>query len=418
VTALAVDPSSRYFVTGSKDSNVLVWSLNSLLSLSGSDISNSLSLNASDPRAPIHTLSAHRGSITALATGHSHPNSNIAISASEDRTAIIWHYKKGVNLRTYLLGDVPRAIAIDAADRAFYTGYSDGSIQALEFYGDDSNSGPASNVANETGHAAPVQPPPHTRWRPPADTGPDNKRIAVGAVLSLAMSYDSTRLLSGHESGRIANWNVGRRQFLGDVCTLPGRVTNLAILPPTGFAKPKTRPFKVHAVTKPRVDLGNDAPLDKYVFTAELTGEVEDTKFSAFETPQKDGRAQFGAALAHVSFPEEMLWDGIRELDQFDPTLAPPATNTNSSPHVDIRSDPVGTQMDLDAGEEQDGFISLDVGDEAGAKEPSVEEQNEQLKKQIESLQRTQKESFKMMGELRKERAALVRELKDRGDGG
>jgi pre-rRNA-processing protein IPI3 len=418
VTAVAVDPASRYFVTGSKDSNVLVWSLNSILSLSGSDISNSLSLNVSDPRAPIHTLSAHRASITALATGHSHPNSNIAISASEDRTAIIWHYAKGVNLRTYLLGDIPRAIAIDAADRAFYTGYTDGSIQALEFYSDDSTSGPASHVLNEAGHVAPIQPLPHTRWRSPADTGSDSKRIGVGAVLSLAMSYDSTRLLSGHESGRIANWNVGRRQFLGDVCTLPGHVTNLVMLPPTGFANAKVRPFKVHTVTKPRVDLGTDAPLDKYVFTAELTGHVEDTKFNAFESPQKDGRSEFEDALAHVSFPEDMLWDGINELDQFDPARAHTATNAKAAAPIDLHSDPAGTQMDLDHGDEQDGFISLDVGDDAGAKEPSAEEQNEQLKKQVESLQRTQKESFRMMGELRKERAALVRELKDRGGGG
>jgi hypothetical protein len=186
------------------------------------------------------------------------------------------------------------------------------------------------------------------------------------------------------------------------------------MLLPTGFAIPNKRPFKVHAVTKPRIDLGNDAALEKYAFTAELTGEVKNITSSAHEQPHRDGRTRFEDALTHVSFPEELLWEGVRELETWNQPPTSNKSNGKATSSSTAQASVVDDSMQIDGAETGEGFISLDVEDASGPKELSLEEQNKQLKKQIESLQRTQKETFKQMGDLRKERAALAMELKDR----
>ncbi|KAK3067162.1 hypothetical protein LTS18_001275, partial [Coniosporium uncinatum] len=212
VTHLTISPSFTHLLSGSADSNIHVWSLPSLLSFS----------STREAKTPLQTLSHHRGPITALTLGHSSSTSaNIAVSASTDSTALIWDYRTGALRRIYLLPSTPLALAFDVLDRALFATYGDGSVQCIDFY--DRDSQPSTiNPLYDTDPAAsstPHQPPPSSKWPTHSQTN--------GPALSIALSYDSSLLLTGHESGRIVAWDVGRGAFRDVVATLPGPVTNL-----------------------------------------------------------------------------------------------------------------------------------------------------------------------------------------------
>jgi pre-rRNA-processing protein IPI3 len=390
LTALVVDPTSHFLLSGSADSNVIVWSIASLVALPKASFT---SFSSEDPRGPAHVLSNHRAAITGIATGHSHPISNIAVSVAEDKTAIVWQYSTGTALRTYLLGGIPRCVEMDAADRAFYTAYDDGSVQILDFYGtpeDVSESGPIT-----TSHGTPIQAPASSRWYLPTQTSSDKQQLNSEAALCLTLSFDASRLLSGHANGKIRTWNVGRGQFHADLCTLPGAVSNLSCLPPTGFTKKSVPKFRVSTVIKPRVDLGNDVDMEKYFFNTEFPSDLKSTSTNRVNDPL----LKFEEAFNHTSFPKHMLWEGIEELESW-----------KSGKSFNKASESNGTT----ALEGVEDYISLE--EEKTPRDMALEEQNNALKDQLQSLQNTQKESFKLLAKLRKENTALVREL-ERKDG-
>jgi pre-rRNA-processing protein IPI3 len=367
-----------------------VWSLSALLSFTNVDSSDQ-----ADPRAPIHTLSNHRGAITALACGHGHGAANIAVSTSADSTAIVWDYRKGIALRTYLLSGVPCTLALDAIDRGFYTAYDDGSIQLIDLY---RSTGTTNTLYDEAHSQTAVQP------------GDENKWIAaaqeLGSTLCLAMSWDGSRIISGHQSGKIAAWDPGKGRFLSILATQHGPVSNLCMLPPAGFPNATPPTFKVHTVVKPRFDLessgsgsGSMIP-GQYTFTAQFTSQLEAIHLSATEVPT-NAKSEFDVALTHPSFPPSMIDSGLAELASWRQT--PPSDQASK-----------GVEPPAD-------FLSfdepIDVGN--GKKEPemTLKQENELLKKQVASLQRVQKISFKQLADSRKEIKALVEEQRKR-DGG
>ncbi len=235
VTVLAVDSSNAFLLSGSEDSNVLVWALSDLLTFRGQS-----ALAQHESITPRHTLAAHRSGITALVVGHSGTNAGIAVTASKDETAVIWDYSTGTRLRTFLLSSAPLCIVLDPADRGFYAGYEDGSVQLVDFYAASTGS------IRDAAHAStPLQPSTSSRWSPP--------NTEVGAALSISLSYDATTLFSGHSSGRILSWDIAAGVFRSTVADYPGAaITTLQFLAPTGF--PSTRPpgIKPATVIKPK----------------------------------------------------------------------------------------------------------------------------------------------------------------------
>ncbi|RYF04027.1 MAG: hypothetical protein EOO40_11600, partial [Deltaproteobacteria bacterium] len=188
--------------------------------------------------SPLHTLSGHRAAITSLVVGHSAGFCNIAVSASADQSCIVWDYHENQLLRTVLLPAVPRCLALDPADRAFYTAYDDGSVQIVDFYSDAFSAANPDSVQHplyDPAQAAmPVQPPPQTRWTPPS--------ADQGAALSAMLSYDGSTLMTGHNNGNVLVWDVplGRYSSTFTAAPMMGPVTNLVSLPVQGF--PDARP--------------------------------------------------------------------------------------------------------------------------------------------------------------------------------
>ena len=261
--------------------------------------SNASSYSQKPPYSPFGTLSTHRGGITSLAFGHSHTSANFAISGSKDELCIVWDYLNGTALHTFLLPSTPLCLVLDPADRAFYTGYEDGSVQQVDLYDRANLMQPLRDPDLQN---TPTQPPSTSRW-----PGPPNP--AHSPTLCLSLSYDSTVLLSGHQNGKVQTWNIAKGTFDAVLTDFSSPVTNLQMLPPTGFPHPKKPSIKLPNVIKPRFGLSSDTSStpfnndatsivpESYTFTAQL--------LTPPPTPSQD--FSFTSLISHPTFPESLL---------------------------------------------------------------------------------------------------------------
>ncbi|KAI1500645.1 WD40-repeat-containing domain protein [Biscogniauxia marginata] len=245
VTCIAATPF--HLITGSDDSNIHVWLLPRLLEL-----------DSTIEHEPQETLANHRAAITSLAVGHSvNPDTNICISASKDKSCIVWNYQLGVALRTFLLPSSPLCLSLDPCGRAIYVSSEDGSLYAIELFAEKALLGPQS--AEESSTAVQVS---SAFAAAPQEAGPAS---------CLGLSYDGSILISGHSRGQVLRWDLSSRADSTELANLNASVTNIIFVSPLS----SPRPTKPVAVVKPF--LGSRS----YNFTSQLdTNMVEDTRFS------------------------------------------------------------------------------------------------------------------------------------------
>jgi pre-rRNA-processing protein IPI3 len=265
VTCIAA--TSQHIITGSEDSNLHIWSVAGLISLT-----------FTETHQQIRTLSNHRAAIKSVAVGHSSSDINICVSASRDNTCIVWNYHSGELLRTFLLPSSPQCLIIDPCDRVFNVGFEDGTIQPIELF--------KPTVTVNSLYDSNLQPTPIQVSQNPLSGAPPD----IGAVHCLGLSYDGTVLLSGHASGKVIRWDAGLRKFSAELADLSAPVTNLAILSPF----PSLLSVKAVTVVKPRFGEGN------YTFTGQFTSSLS--------------RSGFEDALRSPGVPPDMLESAILEL--------------------------------------------------------------------------------------------------------
>lgn len=356
VNALAVDPTQNFLLSASKDSTVHIWSLPELLSFANTEVRN---------LSPLRTFPYHRAELVDIVLGHSSSFCNIAITASKDKTCLVWDYHTNDTLRTYLLPAVPTCLALDAGDRAFYVGHDDGSIQQIDLYQ------PLTNIRDEQYSTAPLQPPSSSTWM-----HPDR---ALDPVLSITVSFDGYTILSGHESGTIVKWTAGNEPTTLLQMPLSGPVTNVSFMPVTGFQKDQEGKVMVHGVVKPKIGAFDDSSgtvPGNYSLNCQLVPGLTGERLSDFER-----------ALAAPAFPTEMLDEGLEELLGWGKRV--------HSANGGLQAEP-------------EDFMALD-DQESKPKQLSLDEQNLALKQELEALRRVQKASFEKMQKLNTERQAFVK---------
>ncbi len=239
--------------------------------------------------------------MTAIVVGHSFSKNNIAVSASEDKSCIVWDFSSGDALHTFLLSASPLCLALDPVDRAVYAGYEDGSIQLIDFY---SEGGLHQMLRDPAAQPTPIQPPPAARW-----TAPDPS----SASLCIQVSYDGTCLLSGHRDGGIYKWEVAAGRYDKQLADFSAPITNLHMLKPIGFPRVTMPVVKLHNVVKPRYESfahgnhGNSGAVvpSDYTFTAQFTSVI-----NSLDSPGLDS---FHEVLIHPSFPDYFLDDALAE---------------------------------------------------------------------------------------------------------
>ena len=297
ITQLCVTPKNDYIISGSVDATVFVWSLPKLISFRAAGPSYA---NDDAPDGPVRTFSNHRDPVTALACGHSRPNSNFAISASSDRTCYVWHIETGEILRTILLPSTPTCMAVDSVDRALYFGDDSGAVVFVDIL-----SRSVQEQKSQTYSATvPLQLKDKETWRPAAE---------VGTSLCLALSYDGTSLLSGHANGTIAQWDIAKRRMASELTNLAQPVTNIQMLKPDGLRMKNPPKFTISTVVKP--NLGFSAQTQngtcgvpvRYDFHASLTG--------ARRCESANVQGDDLRAMISNGWPVSLLDDAIRAID-------------------------------------------------------------------------------------------------------
>ncbi|KAJ0123602.1 WD domain-containing protein [Diaporthe amygdali] len=251
-----------HLLTGSDDSNIHVWSLAQLLEL-----------DSNEEREPVVSFSNHRGAITAIApsSGDSEDTS-ICVSASKDKTCIIWNYRTGAVLRTLLFPTFPLCVALDPCSRGAFVSTEGGPIFSIEFFGPKPLLGPKSEESSTV--------------------------VQVTAPFCVAPSDSGPASCLGLTNGA------------KELTNLNAAVTNIILDPPLSRG---SRPTKAWNVVKPsqvqhaytftaqfEADLRSETQFHAKLKTPGFSNETLENAISAFLQPE-DGKASdeispFGAS--------------------------------------------------------------------------------------------------------------------------
>ncbi|KJZ75852.1 hypothetical protein HIM_04676 [Hirsutella minnesotensis 3608] len=240
VSCLAVTPF--HLLSASDDSNINVWSLARLLEL-GTDVGHE----------PDRVLSNHRGAVTDLAIGRSTSvDTSLCVSASKDKTCILWNHQTGQLLRTLLFPAAPLCISLDPCARALFAGAEDGGLYLIELFGDKPLLG--SRSAELASALVQVD-------APLGVTDAD-----VGPPTCMTTSYDGTSFFTGHAKGSILRWALADDGHPAELANLNAAVTNLvpsALLPPQ-------KPYRAINIVKP------NQGQRQFTLSAQLDGQLTD----------------------------------------------------------------------------------------------------------------------------------------------
>ncbi|KAK5722260.1 Pre-rRNA-processing protein ipi3 [Elasticomyces elasticus] len=366
VTSLVVDSTSNTLLSGSADSTVHVWSIPGLLSFTNA---------GTQALAPLRTFTSHRAEVTALAMGHSASFSNYAVSLSKDMTCLLWNFHTNAVYRTYLLPSLPTCVTLDHADRAAYVGYEDGTVQQLDLYAASASSTVSNatvSLQNGGPAVAPFQPAASSKWK--------SADASQGVTLSVALSFDGSTLLSGHQSGSVLAWDVASGRVQASILQnpLPGPVTNLLFLPVMGFSQKDTRKLRIASVVKPKFgafDSGDGNVPGNYAINVELPSSIKTL-------------SKFERALVAPAFPQSLLDEGLGELASW-------------------ANGPARTTRDESENDTND-FMALDDQPVKSA-EATLQEENNALKTQLDAMRRLQTASFDKIEAINTERKALLK---------
>ncbi|CEI63888.1 hypothetical protein FVEN_g9184 [Fusarium venenatum] len=272
VSCLAVTP--YHILSGSDDSNINVWSLSRLLEL-----------DAKAEQEPDLTLSNHRGAITSLTVSPgTNSETGICVSASKDKTCIVWNYQTGQLLRTVLFPATPLCARLDPSARALFVSSEAGAVYLVELFGGDkpllgsrSTEQPSIVVQINT---------------PLAVSDPE-----LGQPSCIALTNDGTSILSGHTKGKIMRWTLSENAHPTEVANLNASVTNLWFKPPLSteqptktvtIVKPNLNQNRYNFIAQLSTDLGEKTRFDHLLETNGIPSQSLETAISSMTTSSDD----------------------------------------------------------------------------------------------------------------------------------
>lgn len=281
-----------HIISGSDDSDIHVWPLAQLLDL-----------DAGEEHEPERSLPNHRAAITSLAASQdSNPDTSICVSASKDKSCIVWNYRSGDVLRSLLFPSFPLCVALDPASRALFSSCEDGSLYLVEFFAGKPLLGAGAEDASTVVQVS------SPFGAMPSDAGPAS---------CLAVSYDGTQLLTGHPKGQILKWDVADNKTPVEVANLNAAVTNIVFLSP--FPEPKL--VAAPTIVKPNqaernytltaqfgADLGAQSRFDALLKTPGFSQGVLDDAIAALQQPAAET-----AREQELAKENEELWEVINE---------------------------------------------------------------------------------------------------------
>ena len=284
-----------HVLSGSDDSDIHVWSLSRLLEL-----------DSAAEHEPERSLPNHRAAITALSASPSVSfDTNVCVSASKDKSCIIWNYQTGDALRTVLFPSSPLCMALDPSARALVVGCDDSALYFAELFAEKSLLGPnAEDASTVTQITSPF-----------GATQPD-----VGSASCLGFTYDGTVLLTGHAKGQIMKWDVADNKTPVELANLNAAVTNISLIPPfstekgiktVNIVKPSQAERAYTFATQFDLAIDADSRFESLLQTAGFSLEVLENAITAFQQPAAGAGAT--TELQDLQKQNEELWEIINE---------------------------------------------------------------------------------------------------------
>lgn len=205
------------------------------------------------------------------------------MSASKDKTCVIWNYRSGQVLRTLLFPSFPVCLALDPGTRGVFVSMEDRSMYSIELFGREPLLGPNSEDASTV-----------VQISSPFSIAPTES----GPASCLALAHDGALLLSGHPKGQIHIWGITERSASSgpkELTNLNAPITNIVFIPPLSSAAPTTKAWNIIKPSQAQraynlnaqfeADHACDTPFATMVKTPGFSEETLDAAITAFLQP-------------------------------------------------------------------------------------------------------------------------------------
>ncbi|KKY21303.1 putative ribosomal assembly complex component [Phaeomoniella chlamydospora] len=325
ITTVKLHRHSNLILTGSSDTNVHVWDLAHLVAFTN----HSEQVQGS----PLRTFGQHRAAIADIVISSGRAFSVAAISVSKDGTCHIWDPTTSQLSRTILLNTIPTSIALDPADRVLYIGSEDGALSSVNFL---KTFAPLFKKSDNGISESKIQ-----------EQGSPFARLpeGVGAVNCLAVSYDSTVVLSGHSDGKVYAWDVSKRKLRQVVVDIGQPITCLQHLTPEGIRQYVSSNITAPAIVKPKPvetfatggNHGTSGIPSNYSISAQLIGKHSRSMTeSSMKGHEYETRVRNPGFFLEGPFHPSLLDEGLNELSESVTSNA--TTLANDEPVMDKSS--------------------------------------------------------------------------------
>lgn len=212
VTVLKTTSDGSFLVSGGKDARVLIWKVTDLVSFVKDD---------DKVIKPMHVISDNTLEVTDIFVNNSIYQDTKIYTVSRDCTIRIYDIVKFQLLSTFIIGQQIESVIVDPADRAIYIGLSNGNIRQVNIY----EPNPATNILEARGGYGKV-----------VTLSEDHQLTntlshhSPHAVTSLALSLDSSLLISGDAIGKVTVSDVVSKQVVKELKEVGSKITNIQVL--------------------------------------------------------------------------------------------------------------------------------------------------------------------------------------------
>lgn len=212
VSNLKINNDGSFLISSGKDGRVLIWNILDLIDLS--------LLNQEKIIKPIHVISDNSLEITDIFINNNIQQDLKLYTCSKDCTIRLYSLIDFKLLTTFVLSSPIESIIVDSADRIIFAGLSNGNIRQINLY----EPNPITNILEQKGGYGKIITIPEDMDLTETITYHNGSQIS-----KLALSLDSSLLISGDSNGKIVACDIVSKQVVKEFKESNGKISNIQI---------------------------------------------------------------------------------------------------------------------------------------------------------------------------------------------
>lgn len=195
ITAITFTMNDTFFLTGSEDGSLCLWRISDIVDLNAQK----------DAIHPVKTWNDHGVTITDIFCGFGTDNTARIFTSSLNNIVNVWDLGTLTLLTTFALPEPVTCLTVDPAERTFYVGTNQGNVYLVDLYGSSKEDFLESFYEAVGGSKKIVQ------------GVKDESNMFKGhtdSVLSIALSFDASLLITGSKDKNLFVWDIATRQII------------------------------------------------------------------------------------------------------------------------------------------------------------------------------------------------------------